>query len=54
MTLDDVALLFAVLGSVCVLAAWLGRRSGDAARDASLMALLGAGKLALSAALWLG
>ncbi|MBC5784605.1 hypothetical protein H8N03_16775 [Ramlibacter sp. USB13] len=51
MTIEDLALLLAVLGGTCVATAWLARRSGAASRDAWLMAALGGGKLALAAVL---
>jgi hypothetical protein len=51
MTQMDVALLLAMLGAVCVLSAWQGRRTGDTGRDTALMAVVGAGKLALAATL---
>lgn len=52
MTMTDVSLLLAMLGGTCLLACWIARRTGDAARDAWLMGALGGGKLALALVLW--
>jgi hypothetical protein len=52
MTWNDISLLLAMLGGSCLFAAWFGRRNDDL-RDTLLMTVLGAGKVALAAGLWL-
>jgi len=53
MTLEDVSVLLALLGGGILLSSWLGRRGGDAPRDARLMASIGAGLLAAAAGTWI-
>ena len=52
MTWNDLSLLLAMLGGSCLLAAWFGRRTDDV-RDTLMMTVLGAGKVALAAGLWM-
>ena len=51
MTEQDVSLMLAVLGGLCLTAVWIGHRTGDAPRDSLLMMVLGCAKLALAFAL---
>ena len=44
----DVSVLLAVVGATALLAAWVGRRTGDAARDVWLMFGVGGGAIAAS------
>jgi hypothetical protein len=53
MTTDDASLLLAVLGGTSVLTSWVGRRTGDAARDAWLMFGVGACLLTVAAGVFL-
>ena len=50
MTGQDLALLLALLGGVCLATAWVGRRTGDAARDVWLT--LGTGGVLLACGGW--
>lgn len=51
MTAQDVSLLLGVLGGTCVMTSWIGRWTGDAARDVRLMFGMGAALLLAGAAL---
>lgn len=53
MSQEDLSLLLAVLGGTWLLASWIGRRTGDAARDVWLMFGLGGGTLAAAVPLYL-
>jgi hypothetical protein len=46
MTSEDISLLLAVIGSTYLATAWIGRRTGDAARDVWLS--LGTGSFLLA------
>jgi hypothetical protein len=50
MTQEDVAVLLAVLGGTVLVSAWIGRRSGDAARD--VWFTLGTGGALLASGCW--
>jgi hypothetical protein len=52
MTIEDASLLLAVIGGTSVLSSWLGRRTGDAARDAWLMLGVGACLLTVAAGIY--
>ena len=51
MTQQELALLLSLVGGTCMLAAWLGRRGGDAARD--VWFTLGTGGVLLATGGWL-
>ena len=48
----NLALLLAILGGTYMLTAWIGMRTGDAARDVRLIAAIGMGLGGLAAATW--
>jgi hypothetical protein len=52
MTYTDISLLFAILGTACVAAAWFGRKT-DARGDTLMLGAVGSGKLALALGWWL-
>jgi hypothetical protein len=51
MSQEDLAAVLGVIGATFVLAAWIGRRTGDAARDVWLMFAAGGGLLAATGVL---
>ena len=52
MTYTDISLLFAILGTACLSAAWFGRKP-DTRGDTLMMTAVGSGKLALALGWWL-
>jgi hypothetical protein len=52
MSVQDVALILGMLGSLTVVLSWVGHRTGDAARDVKLMLGIGVGMVAKSGVLF--
>jgi hypothetical protein len=53
MSMQQVSLALGVLGATLFLASWIGRRTGDAARDTALMVAIGTATSAVSGVLYL-
>ena len=52
MSLQDVAIILAMLGGITLILSWVAHRTGDAARDVRLMLAIGAGMVTKSGVLF--
>ncbi len=53
MSVQDVCLMVGILGGTALLSSWLGHRTGDSARDVTLMLCIGTCLLITSGVLYL-